>query len=157
MQQIFLCPTCGAQNLIGQEYCQVCGQRFQYNCPYCGAIVDTTLVNCPRCRESLYWPTPQKVKPFPKHTVRQIAVRRDRAEMEEEKGGKPEKKQSDLWLIGCLGLVIIAILAMGVYFVYDNFIKRAPTPELPPSSNNQTGFQLSNNAEGESIGKWLLL
>lgn len=77
--------------------------------------------------------------------------------MEEEKGGKPEKKQSDLWLIGCLGLVIIAILAMGVYFVYDNFIKRAPTPELPPSSSNQTGFKLSNNAEGESIGKWLLL
>lgn len=157
MQQIFLCPTCGAQNVIGQEYCQVCRQRFQYNCPYCGAIVDTTLVNCPRCRESLYWPTPQKVKPFPKQTVRQTVTRRGRAEVEEEKGAKPEKKQSDLWLIGCLGLVIIAILAMGVYFVYDNFIKKAPTPELPPSSSIQTGFELACNAEGDFIGNRLFV
>ncbi len=148
MQQIFLCPTCGAQNIVGQEFCQSCRQRFQYNCPYCGAIVDSTLINCPRCRESLYWPTPQKVKPFPKQTV----THRGRAEVEGGEEEKPEKRKSDIWLTGCLGLVIIAILALGAYFVYDNFIKKPPvTPELPPSSGNQTGLELVQTAEGESL------
>jgi len=140
MQQIFLCPTCGAQNIVGQEFCQSCGQRFQYNCPYCGAIVDSTLINCPGCRESLYWPTPQKVKPFPKQAVTQ----RGRVEVEEEEEEeKPEKKKSDLWLTGCLGLVIIAILALGAYFIYDNFIRKPPaTPELPPASENRMNIEV---------------
>ncbi len=112
MQQFFFCPTCGAQNVIGQEFCQACGQTFQYNCPFCGAIVDSTLINCPGCRESLYWPTPQKVKPFPKQPV----MYQERGEGGEE-GAKPKKK-SDPWLTGCLGLVILAFLVLGAYFVY---------------------------------------
>ena len=128
MQEIFLCPACGAQNYIGREFCQVCGQRFQYNCPHCGAAVDATLVNCPRCRESLYWPKPQRVKPFPK----QLPDYQGEGESGEE---TKAKSKSDPWLTGCLGLVIIAILAMGAYFVYDNFIKKPP-PALP----GETGF-----------------
>ena len=117
MQQIFPCPVCGAQNCVGQAYSQVCGQRFQYNCPYCGAVVDSTLVNCPGCRQSLFWPTPQRVKPFPK----QPAVHKGRGETGEEEA--KTKQKSDPWLTGCLGLVIIAILLLGAYFIYDNFIK----------------------------------
>ena len=145
MQQIFLCPTCGAQNIVGQEFCQSCGQKFQYNCPYCGTIVDSTLINCPRCRETLYWPTPQKIKPFPKQTV----TRRGRVEVGGEDGEKPEKKKSDPWLTGCLGLVIIAILALGAYFIYDNYIRKPqPVPPLPPASDNQTGLKPIQIAEG---------
>ncbi|HIE17381.1 MAG TPA: hypothetical protein EYP71_04220 [Dehalococcoidia bacterium] len=134
MQQTFLCPACGAENLIGQEFCQACGQRFQYNCPYCGTIVDSTLVNCPGCRESLYWPTPRRVPPFPK----QRATYRTPGGIEPE-SEKPQRQKSDPWLIGCLGAVIVAILILGAYFVYDNFIK-TPAPVLPtPSvSENQT-------------------
>jgi hypothetical protein len=136
MQQIFLCPVCGAQNCLGAAHCQSCGQRFQYNCPYCGAIVDSTLVNCPGCRQSLYWPTPQRVKPFPKQSV----VHRGHGE---EGEGEPKKKsKSDPWLTGCLGLVIIAILLLGAYFVYDNFIKEKPSPTLPPVSGVETGGKL---------------
>ena len=129
MQQIFPCPTCGAQNCIGQEFCQVCGQRFQYNCPSCGAVINSTLVNCPGCRQSLFWPTPQRVKPFPKQqVVHQAPV---------EAGGEvaKTKQKSAQWLTGCLGLVIIAFLVLGAYFVYDNFIKK-PSPALP----DETGF-----------------
>jgi uncharacterized membrane protein YvbJ len=147
MQQIFLCPTCGAQNIIGQEFCQVCGQRFQYNCPYCGAAVDSTLINCPKCRESLYWPTPQRVKPFPKQT----AAYQQQEEVEEEER-KAEKKKSDPWLTGCLGLIIVAILILGAYFIYDSFIRKpTPAPQLPPTSGNQTGLAPLQPTDLESI------
>ena len=129
MQQIFLCPTCGAQNCIGQEFCQVCRQRFQYNCPHCGTAVDSTLVNCPGCRESLFWPTPQKVRPFPKQkpAVYQPAVGAG------EEAAKPKQK-SDPWLMGCLGLVILAFLALGAYFLWDTM---RPSPTLP----DEMGFK----------------
>jgi len=145
MQEIFPCPACGAQNYIGQEFCQACGQRFQYNCPHCSTVVDATLVNCPRCRESLYWPTPQKVKPFPKQPVayRGSGGSGGGGESGEEAKGKPK---SDPWLTGCLGLVIIAILAMGAYFVYDNFIKK-PSPAIP----GETGFNQKQFLEFESL------
>jgi hypothetical protein len=137
MQQNFPCPACGAQNYIGQVHCQVCGQRFQYNCPYCGAVVDSTLVNCPGCRQSLYWPTPQRVKPFPK----QPAAYRAQAEAGEE---EPKKKsKSDPWLTGCLGLIIIAIILLAAYFVYDNYIKPKSTETLPPASSVPTWQQVS--------------
>jgi hypothetical protein len=127
MHQIFPCPACGAQNYIGSMHCQVCGQRFQYNCPYCGANVDSTLVNCPGCRQSLFWPNPQRVKPFPK----QPAAIKGHAEGAEE---EPKKKsKSDPWLTGCLGLIIIAIILLAAYFVYDNYIKEKTTPSLPVS------------------------
>lgn len=135
MQQIFLCPSCGAQNYVGQEFCQACGQKFQYNCPNCGAVVDATLINCPGCRESLYWPTPQRVKAFPKQ---QAAYQ---GPGEDGKEGGEAKRKSDPWLTGCLGLVIIAFLVLGAYFVYDNFIKN-PSPALPGATGfNQTQFQ----------------
>jgi len=141
MQQIFLCPACGAQNCIGQVFCQSCGQRFQYHCPYCGAVVDSTLVNCPGCRQSLFWPTPQKVKPFPK----QPATRRGHVDSGEEEP-KPKPK-SDPWLTGCLGLVIIAIILLGAYFIYDNFIKEKPSSTLPPISGVDTRAQQTKLTE----------
>jgi hypothetical protein len=164
MQQIFPCPACGAQNVIGQEFCQTFGQRFEYNCPYCGAVVDSALVNCPACRESLYWPTPHKVKPFP----RQPAMHQEMDEGGEEVT-KPKKK-GDPWLIGCLGLVILGLLAFGVYFVYDNFIKKPPPiiPPFPPASENETGLKPMKSPElgclqnvstsvfrGDEAPKWL--
>jgi hypothetical protein len=38
-------------------------------------------------------------------------------------------------------LVIIAILLMGAYFIYDNFIKEKPSSTLPPVSGVETGFK----------------
>jgi hypothetical protein len=153
VQQIFLCPTCGAQNVVGQEFCQSCGQKFQYNCPYCGAVVDAKFINCPGCRESLNWPTPQKVRPFPKQPVeyqKREEGRKARETGEEE--GKPKKK-SDPWLTGCLGLVIIVSLALGAYFIYDYFIKEKPSPgsQLPPSSVEEICFNSMQSPAFDSL------
>ena len=141
MQQIFCCPTCGAQNVVGQEFCQSCGQPFQYNCPYCGAIVDSTLVNCPRCRESLNWPTPQKVKPFPKQPVAYQKRGGGGGGGEVGEGEEKAKKKSDPWLTGCLGLVIIAFLVLGAYFIWDYFHKPSLVPQLPSSSGEEIAFK----------------
>ena len=37
MQQMFSCPSCGAQNEIGQQFCITCGRGIHYICPHCGA------------------------------------------------------------------------------------------------------------------------
>lgn len=145
MQQIFLCPRCGAQNVVGQQVCQACGQKFQYNCPYCGAIVDPTLVNCPNCRGGLYWPTPQKVTAFPKQT----GTYQEQGRIEEEE--KPRQKKTDPWLVGCLGLVVIAFLAMGAYFVYDTFSKETPSTAPPAVSDNQTRLEPLQTPEFELL------
>lgn len=136
-QQIFLCPTCGAQNVVGQQFCQACGQKFDYNCPYCGFVVDPTLVTCPGCRGALNWPTPQRVKAFPKQTSTYQEQERD----EEEGEAKPKRKKSDPWLTGCLGVVVIAFLVLGGYFVYDTFLQEAPSTIPYPVSDNQTGLK----------------
>jgi len=146
-QQIFLCPNCGAQNVVGQQACQTCGQKFQYNCPYCGFIVDPTLINCPNCRGALNWPTPRKVKAFP----REMGRYQEQEEAEEEGGAKPKKK-SDPWLTGCLGLVIIAFVVLGGYFLYDTFFQATP-PALPPPpvTDNTTGLEPMQPPEFESL------
>jgi endogenous inhibitor of DNA gyrase (YacG/DUF329 family) len=150
VQQIFLCPACGAQNVVGQESCQSCGQRFQYNCPYCGAIVDSKYINCPGCRQNLNWPTPQRVRPFPKQPA---AYQQYGEGGESGEGEGKTKKKSDPWLTGCLGLVIIAILALGAYFIYDYFIKEKPLPgsQLPPSSGVEIGFKPMQSSGFETL------
>lgn len=140
MQEIFLCSTCGAQNLVGQEHCQYCGQRFQYNCPYCGAIVNSTLINCPNCREVLYWPSPRRIKPFPKEPAKYYSSRSGREASDRGKSTQQENKKqqkSDPWLTGCLGVVIIAIIIMVAFFLYD-WLSRPSIPEEPlPSGGIQ--------------------
>lgn len=145
MQQIFLCHRCGAQNVVGQQVCQACGQRFQYNCPYCGFIVDPTLVNCPNCRGGLYWPTPQKIKAFP----RQTGTYQEQERIEEEE--KPKQKKTDPWLMGCLVLVVIAFLSMGAYFVYDTFFQETPSTVPPAVSDNQTSLEPMQTPEFELL------
>jgi hypothetical protein len=69
-----------------------------------------------------------------------------------EEGAKPKKK-SDPWLTGCLGLVIIAFLAIGFYvFIYKPFIEKpSPAPQLPPSSGNETGLKPMQSPEFEAL------
>ena len=146
-QQIFLCPTCGAQNVVGQQFCQACGQKLDYNCPHCGFIVDPTLVTCPGCRGALDWPTPQRVKAFPK----QVGTYQASEGFEEEEEAKPKQKKSDPWLTGCLGVVVIAFLVLGGYFVYDTFLQEAPSTIPYPVSDNQTGLKPMETHECELL------
>jgi hypothetical protein len=146
MQHVFLCPRCGAQNFVGQIACQNCDQRFQYNCPYCGSIVDPTLVNCPSCRGMLDWPSPQKVKAFPKQTVVRQAPRRARGRTQGQMADgfeeEPKRKKSDPWLTGCLIVVIALVLIAVAYLIYDWVTQKPPiTVPYSPASENETSLQ----------------
>lgn len=153
MQYIFLCPKCGAQNVVGQLACQSCGQRFQYNCPYCGFAVDSSLVNCPNCRESLNWPIPQKVKAFPKRKepkkTQQRVPSQAYGQMPGGMEGKPPQKRRDPWLTGCLIAIIIVVLIGGAIFVYDTLNTNQPTAPvpIPPVSENESSIQRFQNQE----------
>ena len=158
MQHIFLCPKCGAQNVVGQLVCQSCGQRFQYNCPYCGFLVDPSLVNCPSCRGMLNWPVPQKVKAFPRQKAVLKAPKRAQRRAQgplpgqmpgqmsgQMSGGfeqEPGKKKRDPWLTGCLIAIIIVVLIGGAIFVIDT-LNQGPTTNVPPSpaSENESRIQ----------------
>lgn len=53
--QTFQCHQCGAENYIGELFCQGCGSWFQYTCPGCGAVVDRGFDSCPSCLTELGW------------------------------------------------------------------------------------------------------
>jgi len=138
-QHIFLCPRCGAQNVVGQVDCQSCEQRFQYNCPYCGQAVDPTLVNCPGCRESLNWPTPQRVRAFPKQ--KKAPAYREPGGLDE--GEPKQQKKRDPWLMGCLALIILVVIAGIAIWILDTLSSQQPPSPIPapyPVSGNQTGM-----------------
>jgi hypothetical protein len=79
---------------------------------------------------------PQRVKAFPKETSTYQEQERD----DEEREAKPKRKKSDPWLTGCLGLVVIAFLVLGGYYVYDTFLRETPST-IPYVSDNQTGLK----------------
>ena len=150
--QIFLCHKCGAQNVVGQQFCQACGEKFQYNCPYCGVVVDPTMVTCPNCRKGLEWPTPQRVKAFPKTQTEAYRGYQEQPELEEEEAGKkPKQKKSGPWLIGCLGAIVLVIcILIAVYFI-DASSQQAP-PVIPPAvSGNQTKLEPMQAPEFEPL------
>lgn len=141
IQHIFPCPRCGAQNVVGQVACQYCEQRFQYNCPYCGHAVDPTLVNCPSCRGPLNWPTPQRVKAFPKQ--RKVHAYEESTGFDEEQ--PKQQKKRDPWLMGCVVLIILVVIAGIAIWVLDMLSSQRPPSPMPapyPASGNQTGSKL---------------
>jgi len=74
--------------------------------------------------------------------AKQKGTYEEEGDMEGEEEAKPKKKKSDPWLTGCLGLVIIAFLVFGGFFVYDTFFQQPTTvPPVPgpPATDNTTG------------------
>jgi len=76
MQQKMICPRCGGQNPVGQQFCGTCGARLFgpqqtqgsqpiYTCPGCGQTVPSGLRFCGNCGTSLNWPTQQQIQSVP--------------------------------------------------------------------------------------------
>jgi cytoskeletal protein RodZ len=105
--------------------------------------VDPTLVNCPSCRGSLNWPTPQKIRAFPKQ--KRAVKQKEKVEFDETQG-KPAKKR-DPWLMGCLVLIALVIVAGIAIWILDMFAQQTPSaiPAPYPVSSNQSGsIQIEN-------------
>lgn len=44
-----ICPHCGSENPLGQEFCSTCGKALNIECPECGKAVPLGTVYCPHC------------------------------------------------------------------------------------------------------------
>lgn len=54
VHQTYSCPSCGAQNALGQPFCGTCGARLTPACPRCGATVDPSSRFCTNCGGEIY-------------------------------------------------------------------------------------------------------
>jgi ribosomal protein L40E len=55
MQQMVVCPKCGAQNAENSQYCLSCGFILNNNCFNCGAILDPSAKFCSTCGSGVGW------------------------------------------------------------------------------------------------------
>jgi len=55
MQQMVVCPKCGAQNAENSQYCLSCGMILNTNCFNCGAVLDPTAKFCSTCGSGVGW------------------------------------------------------------------------------------------------------
>lgn len=46
------CPSCGAKNPKGQNFCKECGAKLGRTCPHCGAAISNETKFCPSCGNS---------------------------------------------------------------------------------------------------------
>lgn len=65
VQQMYSCPRCGSQSVVGQRFCGACGQKLEHNCPECGGAVDPGLKFCPNCGAGLYGAIEAQSYPHP--------------------------------------------------------------------------------------------
>jgi transcription elongation factor Elf1 len=135
MQQMFTCPKCGSQNIIGESACRACGESFKYTCPQCGVSVDTKFKACSKCGATLYWPIHDQVKPSP------TSKRKTYQEQEKiSETGRPKPKKRSPTLIVALVIIAISVLVGLTLFIFS---QRTP-PTAPGASTSET--ELTPNA-----------
>lgn len=161
MQQMFQCPKCSSQNVIGQPFCGVCGERFQYNCPQCGGIVDSRFNTCPNCRGRLYWPTQQQTQPLPESgaTIYQTTSGGAYEQNPNRKGGAGSLIKTILKVAGgiVLGFVILGVI--GIVLIGRCLPPPpkivTPTSEAPPPAQEKPEGKLIKDlayVEGSGFG-----
>jgi len=142
MQQMFPCPRCGQQNIVGQQFCGSCGEYFQYNCPNCNAIVNATLSTCPYCNTALYWPSQQSAP-----LAAESSTDYDRHMQHGDYHQKPaSKKTSSIQLI-ILGILAAAVCITILVFVFDIF----PRSTTKSTSNTDSTAPVLSDISTSSI------
>ena len=141
--QLFSCPKCGSQNVIGERLCQGCGESLQYRCPQCGAIVDTRFTACPKCSAGLYWPIQEQTKALPanKKDVYKEQEGTYREEGIYQEGKQKQKKRSPV-LIVCIAVMGFSLLAGFAAYIFSRgvpFITPASSSSVLQSAPATTG------------------
>ena len=135
--QLFSCPNCGSQNVIGERVCQSCGENLQYRCPQCGVIVDPKFTACPKCGAGLYWPIQEQTKTLP--ATKQEASP-DEGEIYQEGGTHQEVKQKQKQkkrnqaLVVCIAVIGFSILAGFAAYIFSRGIPFIAPVSSPPTT-----------------------
>lgn len=139
--QLFSCPKCGSQNVIGERICQSCGGTLQYRCPQCGAIVDPKFTSCPKCGAGLYWPIQEQTKASPasKEDVYKEQERAYREGEIQQEGKQKQKKRSPV-LIVCIAVIGFSLLAGFAAYILSHGlpfitpVSSSPAPQIAPTT-----------------------
>ncbi len=129
MQQLFPCPRCGSQNVIGQRFCAGCGESFQYSCARCHGLVDPASRFCTNCGAMLHLYAQQQGQPrtASQHYQQQQGYYTHRQQPVQPKEGsfayqqwpytqeveRPKQKRTSPALMGLLSLIAIVFLIGG--------------------------------------------
>ena len=106
---------------MGQIGGRVMWQGF--NCPRCGTPVASGVRFCSNCGTQLNWQQPQ---PPPQQPVQTPYY-----QQQYQQPPEPPKKKSNVWLMGCLGLIVLAAIIGGI-------IAAISGSEAPPSTPEDT-------------------
>jgi len=104
-----------------------------YQCPRCGAQVAFGTRFCGNCRTQLNWPTQQQ-QPPPQYQQQYQQPPQYQQQPE------PPKKKTNVWLMGCLGVIVLAViiggiaLAVGTSSPETSLSTPPPATQTPPDS-----------------------
>jgi len=92
--------------------------RQQFQCPRCGAQVAFGARFCGNCQTPLNWPTQpqppaQYQQPPPQYQQQYQQQPQQPASGYQQQSGPPKKK-TNVWLMGCLGMIVLAAVIGGI-------------------------------------------
>jgi flagellar basal body-associated protein FliL len=111
-----------------------------YQCPRCGAPVAFGVKFCGNCRTQLNWPTQQQQPPQyqtpqqPPPQYQQQYQQPPQYQRPQQQSEPPKKKKTNVWLIGCLGLIVLAAIIGGIILVTGTSSPETSPSTLPPTT-----------------------
>jgi len=121
-----------------------------YQCPQCGAPVAFGVKFCGNCRTQLNWPAQQQQPPPqyqppqyqpPQQPPPQYQQPQQQWSGYQQQPEPPKKKKTNVWLIGCLGLIVLAAIIGGIVLATG-----ASLPEASPSTSPPTTITAAEQA-----------
>jgi micrococcal nuclease len=102
--------------------------RQQFQCPRCKALIDYGTRFCIQCGQPLVW---QQPSPPPAQYQQQY---QQQAPPSYQQQVEPPKKKTNVWLFGCLGLIVLAVIIGGISLAVGTSSPTIPSTTTPPAT-----------------------
>jgi flagellar basal body-associated protein FliL len=106
-----------------------------YQCPRCNSPVSYGAQFCNNCGQPLSWQQPQQT---PQH--------QQQYQQQYQQPEPPKKKKTNVWLIGCLGLIVLAALIGGIVLATSS-----GTPASAPTTTEKPTITATEKAYALTI------
>ena len=121
-----------------------------FNCPRCGTPVASGVRFCSNCGTQLNWQQPQ---PPPQQPVQTPYY-----QQQYQQPPEPPKKKSNVWLMGCLGLIVLAAIIGGILAVGTSPPETSlstPPPTTTPNQSTPSTTELTPTPEPTSTSGYI--
>jgi len=123
-----------------------------YQCPRCGAQVAFGVRFCSNCQTPLNWPTQQQQPPPPQYQ-QQYQQQPPQYQQQYQQPGyqqqpePPKKKKTNVWLMGCLGVIVLAAIIGGIVLATNS-----GAPTSAPASSEKPTITATEKAYASTVG-----